>query len=350
MNKRRRPPPSCRCTPKHNNKVRLLQGRGYAGTTNDTRKQIYAASSDEDHSLHHTLHTTNLLGSVGQLCSGFFHHEAATTATNTHRRTLCLDPIHCIRAPTTVVVVKVSSVASSTDFVARYHSCWRGYSNSIHAEQFLINDARLSSRLREEPNSTVDLYMTQQPCHYSTGRYMNRKVTGKTSCTERILKWWMKHQEDVGKSSSSSSSSSSSTAATTTTTTSTVLNVWLANVFRAYDTETTISNLSAKEANVFRERSNNSCEGLLQLLATRNVNVEMIDAKGWNFLFGLSMNTAAATAEGERKNMDDGDDPSINVQELILRRVTLSEGENKFLKQLKLKSSQTFNSNRKRKE
>jgi len=35
----------------------------------------------------------------------------------------------------------------------------------------------------------MTLLMTQQPCHFASGRVENAHATGKTSCTLRLLRW-----------------------------------------------------------------------------------------------------------------------------------------------------------------
>ena len=291
---------SCQCTPTPLPSV-LLKGRGYnVGSNSGGRSSLYPANCDSDHQHY----ATPLLGTYSQLCTAFFHAAAPTSM-------CCLDPGQCIRAATTVIVLRATfdtskksdcSNDSPQPFIARYHSCWRGYSNSVHAEQFLINDERLTDALNEhDGDTTLELFMSQQPCHFSTGRYANRKVTGKTSCTERLLEWMKQlnatHNNTI------------------------TLNIWLANIFRAYQPERTAATLSTKEAKIFTERSTNAKNGLVHLLETKNIMVQMINESGWKFLFSLASPSNDETQDNSTKT----NDTNINV------RLAMDEEKDLFL-------------------
>ena len=76
-------------------------------------------------------------------------------------------------------------------FVARYTNCYRGYVDSVHAEQFMMTDPILKNLIEENPNEPKELtmFITQQPCHHSSGRVENKHVSANTSCTNRLLEW-----------------------------------------------------------------------------------------------------------------------------------------------------------------
>ena len=270
--KRRRPLPTCRCAP---TKKLHLPGRGInTGGDDGARKSIFQETNEAQHTVHsHSTTSTPLLGTTAQLCSSFFH------TTN-----ICLHPAACIRTPTTVLVVRVTNLNPNANspvppFVARYTSCYRGYSNSIHAEQFLMQDQTLTSLLSTSSN-IIDIYITQQPCHFSTGRFATRKISGKTSCTNLLLSWFQ--------------------AINANTTNSSILNIWTANLFRAHKIESTAAKLSTKEATVYRQRATNAKNGLELLMnKEKNIHIRMIDRDGWDFLFSLTDEKVKGDGENE---------------------------------------------------
>ena len=68
----------------------------------------------------------------------------------------------------------------------------------MHAEQVMMQDEKLLQLLRALPigeseqtsrQLLLTCYITQQPCHYASGRVENRTVSGQTSCTRSLLAW-----------------------------------------------------------------------------------------------------------------------------------------------------------------
>ena len=147
----------------------------------------------------------SLLGAHHQLCAGFFHTHASSEAANDE---LCLDPTCCLKSrPNVVLVVRLERVARDGGermdvYVARYTNCMavlpRGGRQGVHAEQFMIDDAVLQRHLRAEPlelapdgdavkdasrgrdgKLCLTLYLTQQPCHFSSGRVENAHATAR---------------------------------------------------------------------------------------------------------------------------------------------------------------------------
>ena len=91
-------------------------------------------------------------------------------------------------------------------YECRYTNCFRGsVSTTQHAEQVMMSDDELATHLRAEPVQSqcrvqsdesverprleLTMYLTQQPCHFASGRVENASVTGTTSCTLELLQW-----------------------------------------------------------------------------------------------------------------------------------------------------------------
>ena len=115
------------------------------------QSSIYPCRQNTDHTVHHDLAESNpkkvlgksLLGTHGQFCGGYYHTAASTEAGNP---ALCVGE-GCIKAPTCVLVVRLE-IDNSSDtleavFVSRYTNCYRGYEDSVHAEQFMMADPAL---------------------------------------------------------------------------------------------------------------------------------------------------------------------------------------------------------------
>ena len=285
---------------------------------------------------------TLLLNSPGQLCSAFFHGvaavapptaaaadaavvgEAAAAAEVFPEAVLCLDPKNCVRCPTTVLVVRVSfrqpAPGETAVFTARYHSCWRGYTKSVHAEEFMMGDARLTELLRAAPGPhrrplCVDMFLTQQPCHYSSGRFATRKVSGKTSCTARMIEWWQclqarekkKEEEEEEEEEEEGEEEGKD-----------ILQIWVANVFRAHRIDEAAARLSEKERQVFVRRASNARRGL-ELLIAAGIGVRMINEEGWRFL-------------GELAGLVEGGPGRCEPWEVLLeKRLELSKHADRFL-------------------
>ena len=108
---------------------------------------------------------TSLLGTHGQLCAGFFHTDRSDEAEN---NVLCLHPsfsprdftsaaqLHgpadpdgpCSRKPNVVVIARLLDAAGTEVHVARFTNCYRGYTNSLHSEDFMIADGMLRKQAR----------------------------------------------------------------------------------------------------------------------------------------------------------------------------------------------------------
>ena len=246
----------------------------------------------------------SLLGDHAQLCAAFFHTHASSEAGNDE---LCLDPTRCVRKPNVVLIARLERVLADASseplYTCRYTNCMarqpRGGRQAVHAEQFMLDDARLHALLRAEPLAAAEgasdgggercgehgerpkeqprqrprqrphlrltLLLTQQPCHFSSGRVENAHATAKTSCSIRLIEWLQRerlHERRVE------------------------LNIKLSRIFRAHWTDDAVHTTEAERV-VFSGRASAAREGLV-LLMQAGWRIEMLSPEDWTFLIGHS--------------------------------------------------------------
>jgi hypothetical protein len=77
----------------------------------------------------------------------------------------------CVQAKTVVAVVKFEDENRKIQYQARYTNCYKK-SQQKHAEDFFKEDIeklKLRKKVKANPNGTIALYLTYQPCNKSTG-------------------------------------------------------------------------------------------------------------------------------------------------------------------------------------
>jgi hypothetical protein len=260
---------------------------------------------------------SSLLGHHGQLCGGFYHTAPSAEAGNPR---LCLGDDYCAKAPSCILVVRVderndgggeegaAAAWTGPTFVSRYSNCYRGYEDSVHAEQFMMADPALLAALGGDPSTAagapfyrgspdhqgsdrggggaaaaaaaaanalpaaappgihrrLTMYITQQPCHHSSGRVETQHVSANTSCTNRVLEWKrgaLSHL-DVE------------------------LVFKLSRVFRAHWEDDSVHE-NAEDSACFGSRQKMAKQGLSLLQNEPGIAVTMITAEGWEWLSGL---------------------------------------------------------------
>ena len=126
-----------------------------------------------------------ILGSNGQFCAAFYHvHQWR------ERKYCCLDETNCIIAKravreknwrvqrkTVVAIVKFEDENGEILYEARYKNC---APQKKHAEDFFKEDIEnqdgvLAEIVQDNPNGTITMYLTLQPCNRSTGKSENTK-------------------------------------------------------------------------------------------------------------------------------------------------------------------------------
>ena len=130
-----------------------------------------------------------ILGSKAQFCAAFYHvheweHKQEVPVRT--RKHYCLDEDNCIVAleaktsskgwyvqgKTVVAVVKFEDENGKIQYQARYTNCYKK-SEQKHAEDFFKEDIEnengaLREKVNTNPNGTITMYLTIQPCNMST--------------------------------------------------------------------------------------------------------------------------------------------------------------------------------------
>lgn len=123
-----------------------------------------------------------LIASEAELCDGFFHIKETPEAGI--RAVFCLQsPMHCCSGKTTCLVARLVDAQGEDCFCRMY----RNAAQSSCAEGFMIQDMDLLQAAAEASAAgrgplSLSLYLTQQPCHYSSSNDSN-------SCTENLIRW-----------------------------------------------------------------------------------------------------------------------------------------------------------------
>jgi len=116
---------------------------------------------------------------VDALCDAFFHIKDTPEACVSQA---CLRAAGCCGGKTTVLVARLLDADGTERFVELY----RNAAQQSCAEGFMLEDRRLLRELEDLSDATpaaLHIYLTQQPCHYSSSNDGN-------SCTERLLAWF----------------------------------------------------------------------------------------------------------------------------------------------------------------
>jgi polyhydroxyalkanoate synthesis regulator phasin len=89
----------------------------------------------------------------------------------------------CVQAKTVVAVVKFEKLDGNILYEARYTNCGE---KQKHAEDFFqedIENGRLGEKVKANPNGTITLYLTYQPCNKSTSiKGIANTLADKTCC------------------------------------------------------------------------------------------------------------------------------------------------------------------------
>lgn len=125
--------------------------------------------------MHTNHHITNI-------CDEFLHIEGIPEA---NINECCICKSCCIRKSVTCVAV-VKNSNNHVTYSKVYKNHMNDDGNSTHAEMLFIFDADLRKQLHND--SSICMYLTYQPCHFSGGHY---KVSVK-SCTEALVHFYDK--------------------------------------------------------------------------------------------------------------------------------------------------------------
>ena len=142
-----------------------------------------------------------ILGSKHQFCAAFYHvHEWGK------REHYCLDETNCIiakrvkdndnkwslQALNVVAVVKFEDEKGIILYEGRYTNCGK---EQKHAEDFFkedIKNGELGKKVEANPNGTITLYLTYQPCNKSTSIEGTANTPKDKTCCETLKKTFNK--------------------------------------------------------------------------------------------------------------------------------------------------------------
>lgn len=136
-----------------------------------------------------------LIGTAADFCDAFYHVKDTPEAGVTQ---CCLraQTGHVCSGKTTCLIARLSSADGLEQFVRLY----RNMAQTSCAEGFLLRDEALMAAVEScggrtrngsSNGSTLSLYLTQQPCHFSSSN-------DDSSCTENLLRWWRDFLEPRG--------------------------------------------------------------------------------------------------------------------------------------------------------
>jgi hypothetical protein len=159
------------------------------GDGNKCNGECYPIYPAQDGHIKQRAGNERILGSKGQFCAAFYHvhqwrHEKEDPIPS--RKHYCLDKKECIvatKAKTSstkwyvqnkkvVAVVKFEDANGKIQYQARYTNCYKK-SEQKHAEDFFKEDIEnengaLREKVNTNPNGTIAMYLTIQPCNMST--------------------------------------------------------------------------------------------------------------------------------------------------------------------------------------
>ena len=130
-----------------------------------------------------------LLPTAEALCDAFFHIKDTPEAAVEQA---CLRGAGCCGGKTTCLIVRLMTTGDAGS-VEHFVELYRNEAKNSCAEGFLMRDERLLAcvdALGGKP-SVLHIYLTQQPCHFSSSNDSN-------SCTENLLRWWERWMEPRG--------------------------------------------------------------------------------------------------------------------------------------------------------
>ena len=130
-----------------------------------------------------------LLETAADLCDAFYHvkdtPEASTSA-------CCLRLNNCCSGKTTCLIAQLLASDGSEQFLQLY----RNKAQTSCAEGFLQRDQSLITALKRLPSgcgpgAILNLFLTQQPCHYSSSN-------DEGSCTDNLTRWFWDVLQPLG--------------------------------------------------------------------------------------------------------------------------------------------------------
>jgi hypothetical protein len=177
------------------------------GDGNKCNGECYPIYPAQDGHIKQRAGNERILGSKGQFCAAFYHvhqwrHEKEDPIPS--RKHYCLDKKECIvatKAKTSstkwyvqnkkvVAVVKFEDANGKIQYQARYTNCYKK-SEQKHAEDFFKEDIEnengaLREKVNTNPNGTITMYLTIQPCNKSTSIEGTTNTPANKTCCKTL--------------------------------------------------------------------------------------------------------------------------------------------------------------------
>ncbi len=128
-----------------------------------------------------------MIPNLAQFCQGWFHCDEVH---EWKEEEYCL----CVHPHTRNIVrglVLLENDQEQTLYAETYHNVFLGHAErNLHVEDVMVNDEKLLKALKRptQGQKHLTLYMTYQPCHFSTGGRDVPKVRSK-SCASTLSHW-----------------------------------------------------------------------------------------------------------------------------------------------------------------
>jgi hypothetical protein len=175
------------------------------GDGNKCNGECYPIYPAQDGHIKQRAGNEKILGSKGQFCAAFYHvHQWRDKQEDPipSRKHSCLDNKKCIvtmeakkpgntwyvQNKKVVAVVKFEDTNGKIQYQARYTNCYKK-SEQKHAEDFFKEDIEngvLAGIVQDNPNGTITLYLTYQPCNKSTSIGGTPNSPAEKSCCETL--------------------------------------------------------------------------------------------------------------------------------------------------------------------
>jgi hypothetical protein len=125
----------------------------------------------------HTYRDLYLLGNKREFCQSFYHIKETAEATI---------PVECLNDSKCSPKICVGIVYFG-NYKCRYSNCKDKY----HAEDYLLKDEELLREINSKSSNKLTLYLTLQPCHYSSNNI-------RKSCSLRLLEFYKRELNPRG--------------------------------------------------------------------------------------------------------------------------------------------------------
>jgi hypothetical protein len=170
-----------------------------AGVENNCNGQCSEIYPTQDGHIKQRVGDERILESNGQFCAAFYHVHEWNFEWGT-REHYCLDETNCIigqratsngcrvQAKTVVAVVKFEDKNGDILYEARYKNCapQKKHAEDLFKEDIENQNGALREKVKANPNGSITLYLTLQPCHQTTSILGTANTPANKTCCETL--------------------------------------------------------------------------------------------------------------------------------------------------------------------